>query len=76
MSQVSKSRNVCGYVKRNLRAQQLQAKYDAKVELIEPLRRAADIAREEAINYWKTKLTGGQQAEAARILKNLADARG
>ncbi len=73
MARVSKSRNVCGYVKLNLRTQKLQAKYDAKLATLNPLYRAAEAARHEAVVYWKTKLTGGQQAEAARILKHLAE---
>ncbi len=66
---VSKSRNVCGYVKANLKHQKLAAKLKAKEERLRPLKNDTEAALVDAIQRWG-KLTGGQQAEAKRIINN------
>ena len=63
----SQSRNVNGYVTAELRRRQLVAKLDAKERALDPLRvklRDADTAAK--VRY--RKLTGGQLAEARRLL--------
>lgn len=67
----STSRNVNGYVTAELRRRQLAAKLEAKERALDPLRvklRDADTAAK--IRY--RKLTGGQLAEATRILDSVA----
>lgn len=63
----SQSRNVNGYVTAELRRRQFAARLEAKERALDPLRvkvRDADTAAK--IRY--RKLTGGQLAEARRIL--------
>ena len=68
----SQSRNVNGYVTAELRRRQLVAKLGTKERALDPLRvklRDADTAAK--IRY--RKLTGGQLAEARRLLDGEPD---
>jgi hypothetical protein len=71
MAAKSQSRNVNGYVTAELRRRQLVAKLDAKERALDPLRvklRDADTAARIRFR----KLTGGQLAEARRLLEATA----
>jgi len=64
----SQSKNVNGYVKAERRRRALAAKLAAKELALEPLRRQVLLAQAAArLKY--SRLTGGQLAEASRLLE-------
>lgn len=67
MARVSKSTNVCGYVKAERRRRALAARLVVAESRLEPLRR--QVTEAGAVSQAKyVKLTGGQIGEARRIL--------
>jgi hypothetical protein len=63
----STSRNVNAYLKRARKAHALQARLEARHAKCVPLEDAAEAATGAAVVAWR-KLTGGQMAEATRLL--------
>lgn len=70
---VSKSRNVCGFVKASYRHAKLAAQLREREQRLEPLRRKVLAAAADKATRGR-RLTGGQLGEAQRILAGLAEA--
>jgi hypothetical protein len=68
MAAVSKSRNVCGYIKAHARHEKLLARMVAAEEKLRPLKTLREAAWLD-MRQRRLRLTGGQAAEADRILK-------
>ncbi len=66
----SKSWKVNAYVKANLRHQKLRARLRAKEDALRPLKHAVEVSTRDCIERWAA-LTGGQAAEAQRILREI-----